>query len=169
VAAKNAVAAGFDGVELHSADGYLLDQFINTSSNKRTDEYGGSIENRARFSLEVVDALVETLGADRVAVRFSPWSQYQDMEDENAVETWSPEYRLFKKEESLDPFRKIWQGPFIPAAVTHRDAAIERAEKTGDLILFSRISSRTRIFHTAFEITFLSTRTIGTLSTFLPM
>lgn len=78
-AAKNAIKAGFDGIELHGANGYLIDQFINTASNIRTDAYGGSIENRARFALEVVDAIVKAIGAKKVAIRFSPWSGYQDM------------------------------------------------------------------------------------------
>lgn len=75
--AKNSMAAGFDGVELHGANGYLIDSFINTSSNKRTDEYGGSIENRCRFVLDLVDQVVDAIGEERVAVRFSPWSEYQ--------------------------------------------------------------------------------------------
>lgn len=70
---KKIIASGADGVEIHSANGYLLQQFINASSNKRTDEYGGSIENRARFTLEVVDALVDAIGAERVAIRLSPF------------------------------------------------------------------------------------------------
>lgn len=79
-AAKNAVAAGADGVEIHDANGYLLDQFMHWNTNKRTDEYGGSIENRARFSLEVVDAVCEAIGADKVGIRLSPWSTFQEME-----------------------------------------------------------------------------------------
>lgn len=67
------------GVEIHGAHGYLIDQFINTSSNVRTDQYGGSIENRARFALEVVDAVVESIGIKKVAIRFSPWCDFQDM------------------------------------------------------------------------------------------
>lgn len=70
---KKIIASGADGVEIHSANGYLLQQFINASSNKRTGEYGGSIENRARFTLEVVDALVDAIGAERVAIRLSPF------------------------------------------------------------------------------------------------
>ncbi|KAI9303832.1 12-oxo-phytodienoic acid-like protein [Cunninghamella echinulata] len=88
-AAKNAIIAGFDGVELHSSIGYLLDQFICTSSNQRTDQYGGLIENRVRFTLEVVDAIVEAIGAERTAVRFSPFNSYQDMHDDTPIETWS--------------------------------------------------------------------------------
>lgn len=78
-AAKNAIAAGADGVEIHSANGYLLNQFIDPKSNKRTDEYGGSIENRARFTLEVVDAVVAELGADKVGVRFAPYGEFGNM------------------------------------------------------------------------------------------
>jgi len=77
-AASNAVhKAGFDGVEIHNANGYLLDQFTQDMSNNRTDEYGGSVENRARFSLEVVDAVVKAVGTRKTAIRFSPWNTYQ--------------------------------------------------------------------------------------------
>jgi len=78
-AGSNAIEAGFDGVEIHNANGYLLDQFLQDVSNDRTDQYGGSIENRARFPLQVANALAETIGADRVAVRLSPWSKFQTM------------------------------------------------------------------------------------------
>lgn len=74
--AKNAMEAGFDGVEIHGANGYLPDQFLRNGTNHRTDEYGGSIENRARFLLEVTDAAIEVWGADRVGVHLSP----RDME-----------------------------------------------------------------------------------------
>jgi NADPH2 dehydrogenase len=76
-AARNAIEAGFDGVEVHAANGYLLDQFLQSESNKRTDEYGGSIQNRIRFPLGVVDAVVEAVGAERTGVRISPWSEFQ--------------------------------------------------------------------------------------------
>jgi NADPH2 dehydrogenase len=76
-AASNAVEAGFDGVEVHAANGYFLDQFLQTVSNERMDEYGGSIDNRVRFPLEVINAVVETIGAERTAVRISPWSKFQ--------------------------------------------------------------------------------------------
>ena len=79
-AAANAVLrANFDGVEIHGANGYLIDQFIQDVSNNRTDEYGGSIENRARFALEIVDAVVKEVGADRTGIRFSPWSTFAGM------------------------------------------------------------------------------------------
>lgn len=73
-AAANAIAAGFDGVEIHGANGYLLEQFIKDGANQRTDAYGGSVENRARLLLEVVDAVVNEIGANRTAVRISPVS-----------------------------------------------------------------------------------------------
>lgn len=80
-AAENAKAAGFDGVEVHAANGYLVDQFLQDGSNKRTDRYGGSIENRARFLMEVVDAVVQVWGKGRVGVRLSPYGTFNDMND----------------------------------------------------------------------------------------
>ena len=82
-AAKNAIRAGFDGVQIHGANGYLVDQFLQDVSNKRTDEYGGSIENRARFALEVVDSIVKAVGPERSAIRLSPWNAYQGMSASN--------------------------------------------------------------------------------------
>ncbi|EEQ40235.1 NADH:flavin oxidoreductase / NADH oxidase family protein [Clavispora lusitaniae] len=76
-AAKKAVAAGVDYVEVHGAHGYLVDTFFQVSTNKRTDKYGGSIENRARFALEILDRLIEEIGAERVAIRISPWAKFQ--------------------------------------------------------------------------------------------
>ena len=77
-AAKNAInEAGFDGVEIHGANGYLVDQFLQDVSNQRTDEYGGSVEARSRFGLEVVDAVVDAVGTHRTGIRVSPWSKFQ--------------------------------------------------------------------------------------------
>lgn len=78
-AAKNAVAAGFDGIELHGANGYLLEQFLRPSSNQRSDGYGGAIENRARFVLEVADAVIKAIGKDKVGIRLSPYGVFNDM------------------------------------------------------------------------------------------
>lgn len=82
-ATKCAIAAGFDGVEIHAANGYLIDQFLRDGTNHRTDEYGGSIENRARLLLEVTQAVVATIGADKVGVRLSPVNPFNDMKDSN--------------------------------------------------------------------------------------
>jgi len=80
-ATKNALAAGFDGVEIHGANGYLIDEFLRDGANQRTDAYGGSIENRMRFPLEVVDAVVAVAGKERVGIRISPVSPFGDLVD----------------------------------------------------------------------------------------
>jgi len=82
-ATKCALAAGFDGVEIHAANGYLLDQFLRDGSNQRTDQYGGSIENRARLLLEVTQAVVDVAGSARVGARLSPVNPFNDMRDSN--------------------------------------------------------------------------------------
>ncbi|KAL9546816.1 hypothetical protein MBANPS3_006487 [Mucor bainieri] len=163
-AALNAMEAGFDGVEIHSGNGYLLDQFINSNSNKRTDIYGGSITNRTRFALEVLEAVVDAVGPQSAAIRFSPSTQFQDMGDETPVETWSyltseiqknfpslayihfiePRANMFDSSvnlvDSLHHYRKLFEGPFISASgySTAPEHAIDMAENTGDLIAFGR-------------------------------
>lgn len=87
-AAKNAIAAGFDGVELHAASGYIVHQFLSTNANLRRDEYGGSIENRTRFLFEVLDAMIEKIGAERVSVKFSPRMPFNDIEEQDAEEVY---------------------------------------------------------------------------------
>lgn len=86
-AARNAVDAGFDGVELHAANGYLIDQFLRNTSNQRSDAYGGSVENRIRFALEVFDAVAAQIGADRVGIRISPFITQRGMNDPEAPAT----------------------------------------------------------------------------------
>lgn len=85
-AATNALAAGFDGVQLHAANGYLIDQFLRDGSNQRTDRYGGPIENRVRLLCEVVQALIDTVGKDRTAVRLSPNGESQGVDDSNQAQ-----------------------------------------------------------------------------------
>ncbi|HEY9909177.1 MAG TPA: alkene reductase [Thermosynechococcaceae cyanobacterium] len=97
--AENAKAAGFDGVELHGAFGYLIDQFLQDGSNHRTDEYGGSIENRARFLLEVVGAVVDVWGGDRVGIKLSPSNTFYGMGDSDPEATFG---YVIKR---LNPFR----------------------------------------------------------------
>ena len=86
-AATNAVAAGFDGIELHAANGYLLEQFIRPTSNQRTDTYGGSIENRSRFVIEVAEATAAAVGKERVGIRLSPFGVFNDMPLYDAMES----------------------------------------------------------------------------------
>ncbi len=97
-AAKNALEAGFDGVEVHAANGYLLDQFLRDSTNQRTDQYGGSIANRTRLLLEVVAAVSKVWGTDRVGVRISPINQFNDIRDSY------PQALFNQVAEALNPF-----------------------------------------------------------------
>jgi N-ethylmaleimide reductase len=87
--ATNALAAGFDGVEIHAANGYLLDQFLRDSTNHRTDQYGGSVENRSRLLMEVTEAVVDVWGGDRVGLRLSPSGTFNDMSDSDPHGTFS--------------------------------------------------------------------------------
>ena len=87
-AARNAQAADFDGVEIHAANGYLLDQFIETGTNRRTDTYGGPVENRARLLFEVAEALMPIWGPDRIGVRISPMGKMNDIHDDNPEATF---------------------------------------------------------------------------------
>ncbi|EPS98179.1 NADH flavin oxidoreductase/NADH oxidase [Fomitopsis schrenkii] len=163
-AAQCAIRAGFDGVEIHSANGYLPDQFLQDVSNNRTDEYGGSIENRCRFALEVVDAVTSTIGADRTGIRLSPWGQFQDMRMDDPKPTFSylvsqlaklhpglayihvvePRVhgnldREVQRGESNAFLREIWKPrPYIAAGGYTRDTAFADADKHGDLIAFGR-------------------------------
>lgn len=88
-AAKNAIQAGFDGVEIHAANGYLFEQFINGTLNRRTDRYGGSIENRLRFPREALEAVIAAVGAERTGIRLAPFGRYGDMQAyDDEAETW---------------------------------------------------------------------------------
>ena len=88
-AVKNAVEAGFDGIEIHAANGYLIDQFLRDKTNHRTDEYGGSLENRTRFLLEIIQAAIEVCPAGRIGVRLSPENTYNDIADSNPQQTFN--------------------------------------------------------------------------------
>lgn len=87
--AKNAIAAGFDGVEIHGANGYLIDQFTQDTVNQRTDSWGGSIVNRSRFGIEVAKAVVAAVGSDRTGIRISPFSEFQGMKMADPVPQFS--------------------------------------------------------------------------------
>ena len=88
-AAENATAAGFDGVEIHAANGYLIDQFLRDGTNRRDDAYGGSAENRTRFLAEVLEAVTQVLPSSRVGVRFSPFSSFNDITDSDPLDTFA--------------------------------------------------------------------------------
>lgn len=88
-ATRRALEAGFDGVELHAASGYLPEQFLSSGTNQRQDQYGGSVENRARFVLEVLDAMVAEAGGDRVGIKISPEMNFNDIVDANPQETYT--------------------------------------------------------------------------------
>lgn len=85
--AKRAIATGFDGVELHAANGYMIDQFLNTASNQRTDQWGGSVENRIRFAVEVAKAAVADIGAERIGMRISPYGVFNGMAPDAEMDT----------------------------------------------------------------------------------
>lgn len=133
-AANNARGAGFDGVELHGANGYLIDQFLRDGSNRRTDRYGGTALNRARFLIEVVEAIVGEWGAERVGVRLSPTNPFNDMTDSNPAATFATAvgelnrfglaYLHVVEPAANDPvangetpdirfFRKLWRGALM--------------------------------------------------------
>lgn len=164
-AALNAIEAGCDGVEVHSANGYLLDQFINSNSNKRTDIYGGSIENRCRLTLDVVSAVADAIGPERTSVRFSAGGFFGGVHDDTVVETWGYITRQLQERypnlayihfiearsnfrddahvntsDSLDPYRAIWKGPFMISGGYSNcpQYSIDLAEKTGNLVSYGR-------------------------------
>lgn len=152
--AENAKRAGFDGVEIHGANGYLPDQFLQSSTNHRTDQYGGSVENRARFLLETVDAAIEVWGAARVGVHLAPRGDSNWIGDANPKETFGYVARELKKrgvaflfireaqgEGYLTPFLKeLFGGPVI-ANQQLTKATSEELLKSGaaDLVSFGRL------------------------------
>lgn len=115
--AKNALISGFDGVEIHGANGYLLDQFINSHTNRRNDEYGGSVENRARLLLEIVDAAIEIWGTDRVGVRLSPLGTFNDISDDD------PEATFGYIAEKLNDYQLAYLHVINPAAAALENGA----------------------------------------------
>jgi N-ethylmaleimide reductase len=156
--ARLAREAGFDGVEIHGANGYLIDQFLRDGSNQRTDRYGGSIENRVRFLAEIATAVVEAWSADRVGVRLSPLGQYNDMQDSTPIQTFThaakelnrlglaylhvleglPGHWSHVAGERVSPhLRAVFHGPFIANAGYDAGTA-ERAINAGetDLVAF---------------------------------
>ncbi|KAI4324214.1 hypothetical protein L6164_023768 [Bauhinia variegata] len=161
LAARNAIEAGFDGVEIHGAHGYLIDEFLKDQVNDRTDKYGGSLENRCRFALEIVEAVVNEIGAERVGIRFSPFANYHDSGDSNpealglylanALNKYGVLYchmvepRMMtvggkvKCSQSLLPMRKAFNGTFMVAGGYDREDGNKAiAENRTDLVAYGR-------------------------------
>ena len=160
-AAKRAKNAGFDGVEIHNANGYLLDQFLRDGTNQRTDEYGGPVRNRARLTLEVVVAVTKIWGADHVGIRFSPGGVFNDMHDSNPLETFSHvlhelnrfnlayAHLTMSTEDDLEhgavpvplvALREEFHGPLIVAnGFTYATATQALAEDLADAVAFGRL------------------------------
>jgi N-ethylmaleimide reductase len=159
-AATNGVAAGFDGIELHGANGYLIEQFFRPNSNLRSDSYGGSLENRARFMLEVVDAVNGAIGGERVGIRLSPFGVFNDMplyaemEEEyawlaNQLNRSAPGYIHLVDHSSMGTpvvpdsikatFRKVFKGVLILSGGYNAERAeSDLAEGKCDLVSFGR-------------------------------
>ncbi|KJR89031.1 NADH:flavin oxidoreductase/NADH oxidase family protein [Sporothrix schenckii 1099-18] len=132
---KRAIAAGADGVEIHAAHGYLLDQFLTDSVNRRTDRWGGSIENRSRLTLEVVKAVVEAVGAERVAVRFSPYAGFQGVEKSDTRELYGYIVGELKKMDNARlAYLSLVAATGDPAAIIFGGKEINKG-KTLDFIL----------------------------------
>ncbi|MFF4583288.1 alkene reductase [Streptomyces sp. NPDC001389] len=127
-AARNAIEAGFDGVELHGANGYLIHQFLAPGSNRRTDEWGGTVENRIRFAVEVVKAVAAEIGADRTALRVSPGNRFNDIDEPDP----RPAYEALVKE--LDQLGLAYLHIMEPAGTREITLAL-REQFSGRLIL----------------------------------
>ncbi|KAM2450237.1 hypothetical protein PS1_020228 [Malus domestica] len=162
LAARNAMEAGFDGVEIHGAHGYLIDQFTKDQVNDRTDQYGGSMENRCRFALEVVEAVANEIGADKVGIRLSPFANYMGSGDSNPealglylanslnkygivyCHMVEPRMKTIGEKsdcpQSLVPMRKAFNGTFIAAGGYDKEEGNNGvAEGRADLIAYGRI------------------------------
>ncbi len=158
-AARNAIAAGFDGVELHGANGYLIEQFIDSQTNHRTDKYGGSLENRLRFLKEVTTAVAEAIGADKVGVRQAPLTTLMGAMDDHPEETYIAAAKILNDigiayihvaEADWDnapvmsvEFKKAYRHTFGGAMIYSGKYTVERAEQAlqsgwADLIGFGR-------------------------------
>ncbi|XP_031489314.1 putative 12-oxophytodienoate reductase 11 [Nymphaea colorata] len=161
LAARNAIEAGFDGVEIHGAHGYLLEQFMKDNVNDRTDQYGGSLENRCRFVLEVVEAICQEIGSDKVGIRLSPFADYAESGDSDplALGLYMMEalnkYGLLyahvveprmitvgertETSHSLLPFRKAFKGTLIAVGGYNKEDGNKAiADGYADLVAFGR-------------------------------
>lgn len=159
LAARRAMQAGFDGVEVHAANGYLIDQFLRDGSNKRDDEYGGSIENRTRFLMEVLEAVTKEVGADKTGVRISPRNPFNSMSDSDPIKTFSvvaeklnsfdlaylhvvettqKGHRMYAEGERVTPhIRKVYKGNLIVNGGYTKDSGnAALADSQGDAVCY---------------------------------
>ena len=154
-ATRHALAAGFDGVELHSASGYLPMQFLSTGSNHRTDAYGGNLQNRLRFVLETLEAMIEAAGsASRVGIKISPAIPFNDIQDDDPAETYSALARTISPmglaylhvmrsatlPDVFETLRPLFQGPFLAGGgfgLESGNAAL--AAGLADFIVFGKL------------------------------
>jgi N-ethylmaleimide reductase len=109
--AENAMKAGFDGVQIHGANGYLIDEFLRDCSNLRNDSYGGNVENRSKFTLNIIDAIISAIGADKLGPKFSPCGRYNDMYDSNPLALYS--YLLNELSKRKIAFVELFRGQEI--------------------------------------------------------
>lgn len=153
---------GFDGVEIHAANGFLIDQFLKDQTNDRTDKYGGSLENRCRFALEIVEAVIDEIGADKVGVKLSPFSEYFGSGDSdpealglymiNSLNKYGilycqmvePRMKMVIEEgettHNLKSMRKAFRGTFIVAGGYNRENGSKAvAEFSTDLVAYGRL------------------------------
>jgi N-ethylmaleimide reductase len=158
--ARNAIRAGFDAVEIHGANGYLIDQFIRDGSNRRTDAYGGPAENRVRFLREVTEAVAGAVGADRVGVRLSPFNGFNDMSDSDPEATFGAAIRAIdglglaylhlversaptvdpEQAEALARLRALWHGVYIAnGAYDPQSAVVAVRSRAADAIAFGTL------------------------------
>jgi N-ethylmaleimide reductase len=152
-AAKNAIEAGFDGVEIHGANGYLVKQFLNPHSNRRTDEYGGSVENRSRFLLEIATGIAQAIGKEKVGVRLSPYSTFNETPLHDEIDS-TYDY-ISKKLNELDiaylhivtmatpevlfnTIRNNFKNTIIVAGDYNAEKAEQAIESGADLVAFGR-------------------------------
>ncbi|KAI3918335.1 hypothetical protein MKX01_041655 [Papaver californicum] len=158
-AARNSIEAGFDGVEIHGANGYLIDQFMKDQVNDRTDEYGGTLEKRCRFALDIVKAVVEEIGADKVGIRLSPFGDFMEAGDSNpeALSLYMAESlskygilylhvieprvdTIYETPYSTLPTRKAFKGTFISAGGYKRDDGNKAIDENhADLVAYGRL------------------------------
>ncbi len=145
-AARNAIAAGFDGVEIHGANGYLVDQFLNTASNDRTDRWGGDVAGRARFALAVTKAVADAIGADRTGIRLSPYGVFNDMTadaDMDALYVHLVDHSSMGAPQVpaslVAAIRAAFRGTFVLSGGYDADRAeADLAAGAGDLVAFGR-------------------------------